>query len=66
MSVVIDKDICINCNLCVFACPTTALAVAGPDEISVNEILCEQEEGCKECIDECTLEAISIRDEDDL
>lgn len=56
MAVIIDKDLCIGCGICVDECPQEALRVE--DNIAVvNEDACIE---CGICIGECPQEAISL------
>lgn len=59
MSLLINKDKCVGCTLCVKACPFAALSMSGKKAV-VKPELCTL---CSACIDACKFSAISIKRE---
>ncbi len=61
MKAVVDKDVCIGCELCTSICPEVfsmdddGLAVAIEDELDENLV-----ESAKEAEDSCPTEAITV------
>jgi len=40
-----------------------ALSMDSPDEITINEMFCTQEDGCTSCVSSCPVEAIEITED---
>jgi Pyruvate/2-oxoacid:ferredoxin oxidoreductase delta subunit len=53
--VVIDREICLSCGLCVDLCPEEAISMN--DTVTVDPDKCT---GCGTCVEECPNEAISM------
>jgi len=56
MYIVIDKNKCTGCNLCVFSCPENALSSYGEAEVDIQKC-----NGCRICIRFCHADAISVK-----
>jgi 2-oxoacid:acceptor oxidoreductase delta subunit (pyruvate/2-ketoisovalerate family) len=54
---VIDKDLCVGCNICVEACPFNAISKNEEEVAQVDEELCK---GCGICAAHCPENAISM------
>jgi len=66
MSITINMEKCIRCKLCILDCPNMAINMNNPEQLEINEMFCEQEEGCVSCILACPVDAIENNDEGDI
>jgi len=55
MAVIIDKEKCTGCGVCVDTCPVTALAVED-EKVNVNDECID----CGACVSECPFDALSL------
>lgn len=59
--ITINKDDCINCNLCLNSCPLFILKKE-PEGIMITDI--DNCDTCGECIESCPTEAITLEEEE--
>jgi ferredoxin len=57
MVVVISRDLCVGCGLCVDTCPVEAISLDNENIAVVDAELCVD---CGKCVEECPSEAISL------
>ncbi len=63
MKVIVDKDLCTGCSLCVDECPD--VFDMGNDDtasVKVERVPPDAEDGCREAADQCPTAAITIEE----
>ena len=60
MKVKVDNDLCTGCGLCPDTCPEVFAMDGDTAKVIVDTIPSEMEDKCKEAVDSCPVEAISI------
>ena len=60
MKVKIDRDLCTGCGLCPDTCPEVFQMDGDKAKVIVDVVPVQFEEACKEAVDSCPVEAISI------
>ncbi|OHD80264.1 MAG: hypothetical protein A3J97_07270 [Spirochaetes bacterium RIFOXYC1_FULL_54_7] len=58
--IAVDEDRCVNCHMCIAACPVKYCIDGSGDKVSINNDLCI---GCGSCVRACTHDARSIMDD---
>ena len=62
MKPALDPDLCIGCELCVQACPDV-FRMAGDKAVAfVDSVPEDIEDMCKEAVDQCPVDAITIEE----
>jgi len=61
IKVIIDKEKCIGCTLCVQACPEVFKMEGDKAVVSVNPVPQEIEDSCRDAVQQCPVEAIAIQ-----
>ncbi len=59
--VIIDKEKCIGCTLCVQACPEIFKMEGDKAVVKVNPVPHEAEDSCRDAAQQCPVEAIVIQ-----
>ena len=60
--ITIDDTKCVNCHMCISACPVKYCIDGSGDTVSINHSMCI---GCGNCIEACTHDARQIKDDFD-
>ena len=60
MKAKIDKDLCTGCGLCPDTCPEVFKMDGDKAKVIVDVVPLKSEKTCKEAVDSCPVEAISI------
>lgn len=59
--VIIDKEKCIGCTLCVQACPEAFKMEGDKAVVHMNPVPQEAEDACRDAVQQCPVEAITIQ-----
>lgn len=62
MKVVIDEDLCTGCGLCADNCPQVFELSDDVAQVTVDEVPVGAEDGARDAVDDCPVEAISIEE----
>ncbi len=62
MKVIVDKDLCTGCGLCSDTCPEVFEVDDAVVKVLVDEVPAGVVDTCKEAVDNCPVEAISIKE----
>lgn len=64
MEASIGSDVCVGCGACVDICPEVFEMSEDDDvaEVKVDEVPEDAEESCREAVESCPVEAITIED----
>ncbi len=54
--VIVDKELCTSCGICVDSCPVQAIEMDGDDLAEIDQDICENHQVC---IDVCPVDAIA-------
>jgi ferredoxin len=60
MKVIVDKDTCTGCGLCVDGCPEVFDMTDDAASVKVDTVPAESEDRARQAADDCPVEAISV------
>ncbi len=62
MKAIVDQDECTGCELCVQTCPEVFEMQDDLAVVKANEVPADAEETCRQAVEECPVECISIEE----
>jgi ferredoxin len=61
MNAIVDKDLCVGCELCAQICPAVfSMGTDGFAEAIAGPVPAEEEPSCKEAAESCPVDAIAV------
>jgi ferredoxin len=62
MKAIVNQDECTGCELCVQTCPEVFEMQDDIAVVTANEVPADAEETCRQAVEECPVECISIEE----